>query len=155
MCFAMELAHDAVASPAALPPETVRFKNLVRPEQMPFDNITRKHFDSGDYPQALTRALEAIGADAVRARQGRGESDGRRFWLGLAVYCEHAADGKSVYAGWGIPMVPGREQASARVTPDGGLEGCASAPTRTDRDSRRRWLRSRMKSSAFPWRASG
>ena len=32
-------------------------KNLVRPEQMPFDNITKKHFDSGDYPEALRRAL--------------------------------------------------------------------------------------------------
>src|SRR5213075_1274433 len=30
--------------------------------------------------------------------------------------------GTSVYAGWGIPMVPGHEQATARFTPDGGLE---------------------------------
>ncbi len=34
-------------------PETVRERNLVRPEQMPFENITKKHFDSGDYPEAL------------------------------------------------------------------------------------------------------
>jgi aerobic carbon-monoxide dehydrogenase large subunit len=122
VCFALELALDAVASAAGLKPETVRFKNLVRPEQMPFDNITRKHFDSGDYPQALRRALEAIDADAIRARQRKGEPDGRRIGLGLAIYCEQAAHGTSVYAGWGIPMVPGREQASARITPDGGLE---------------------------------
>ena len=31
-------------------PCAMRLKNLVRPEQMPFDNITNKHFDSGDYP---------------------------------------------------------------------------------------------------------
>jgi carbon-monoxide dehydrogenase large subunit len=122
VCFAMELALDAVASAAGVTPETVRFKNLVRPEQMPFDNITRKHFDSGDYPQALARALKTIDADAIRARQTRGEPDGRRMGLGLAIYCEQAAHGTSVYAGWGIPMVPGREQASARLTPDGGLE---------------------------------
>uniref|UniRef100_UPI0035CB40A5 xanthine dehydrogenase family protein molybdopterin-binding subunit n=1 Tax=uncultured Methylobacterium sp. TaxID=157278 RepID=UPI0035CB40A5 len=30
--------------------------------------------------------------------------------------------GTSVYSGWGIPMVPGHEQAGARLTPDGGLE---------------------------------
>ena len=53
VCFALELMLDAVARQPALSPETVRFRNLVRPEQMPFDNITRKHFDSGDYPQAL------------------------------------------------------------------------------------------------------
>ena len=122
VCFALELALDAVASAAGLTPETVRFRNLVRPEQMPFDNITKKHFDSGDYPQALRRGLEAIGADAIRARQRKGEPDGRLIGLGLAIYCEQSAHGTSVYAGWGIPMVPGREQASARLTPDGGLE---------------------------------
>jgi carbon-monoxide dehydrogenase large subunit len=122
VCFALELALDTVASAAGLSPETVRFRNLVRPEQMPFDNITNKHFDSGDYPQALRRALETIDADAVRARQRKGEPDGRRIGLGLAIYCEQSAHGTSVYAGWGIPMVPGREQASARLTPDGGLE---------------------------------
>jgi aerobic carbon-monoxide dehydrogenase large subunit len=122
VCFALELALDAVAAQAGLSPETVRFRNLVRPEQMPFENITGKHFDSGDYPQALARALTAIDADAVRARQREGEPDGRRIGLGLAIYCEQSAHGTSVYAGWGIPMVPGREQATARLTPDGGLE---------------------------------
>jgi len=47
-------------------------RNLVSPDQMPFDNITRKHFDSGDYPQALRRALTAIDIPAVRARQRAG-----------------------------------------------------------------------------------
>jgi carbon-monoxide dehydrogenase large subunit len=122
VCFALELALDAVAAEAGLPPEAVRLKNLVRPEQMPFDNITKKHFDSGDYPQALTRALAAIDVDAVRARQKAGEPDGRRIGFGLSIYCEQAAHGTSVYSGWGIPMVPGHEQAGARITPDGGLE---------------------------------
>ena len=66
--------------------------------------------------------METIDADAVRARQKAGEPDGRRIGLGLAIYCEQSAHGTSVYAGWGIPMVPGHEQATARLTPDGGLE---------------------------------
>jgi aerobic carbon-monoxide dehydrogenase large subunit len=122
VCFALELMLDTVASAAGLTPETVRFRNLVRPDQMPFDNITGKHFDSGDYPQALASALQAIGSDAIRARQTNDEPDGRKIGLGMAIYCEQSAHGTSVYAGWGIPMVPGREQASARLTPDGGLE---------------------------------
>ncbi|MGH8700509.1 MAG: xanthine dehydrogenase family protein molybdopterin-binding subunit [Burkholderiales bacterium] len=122
VCFALELVLDAIAREAGIEPHEVRLKNLVRPEQMPFDNITKKHFDSGDYPQALRRALAAIDLPAVRARQREGARDGRLIGVGTAVYCEQAAHGTSVYAGWGIPMVPGYEQATARLTPDGGLE---------------------------------
>ena len=122
VCFAMELMLDAVAREAGLEPHEVRLKNLIPPEAMPFDNITGKHFDSGDYPECLRRAVAAIDLTGVRERQGRGEPDGRRVGVGFAVYCEQAAHGTSVYAAWGIPMVPGHEQASARITPDGGLE---------------------------------
>src|ERR1700704_4922697 len=122
VCYALELMLDLVAREAGLEPFEVRMKNLVRPEQMPFDNITKKHFDSGDYPEALRRALDAVDLESIRERQKRGEPDGRLIGIGLSVYCEQGAHGTSVYAGWGIPMVPGHEQATARMTPDGGLE---------------------------------
>lgn len=122
VCFALELVLDALAREAGVEPWELRMKSLVRPEQMPFDNITKKHFDSGDYPEALRQAIVAIDLPAIRARQKRGEADGRRVGFGVSVYCEQAAHGTSVYAGWGIPMVPGYEQATARLTPDGALE---------------------------------
>ncbi len=122
VCFALELVLDAIAREAGLEPHEVRAKILVKPEQMPFNNITKKHFDSGDYPQSLRRAVAAIDLNAVRARQRSSEADGRLIGVGLATYCEQAAHGTSVYYGWGIPMVPGFEQATARLTPDGGLE---------------------------------
>src|SRR6059036_330127 len=95
---------------------------LVSPEQVRVGNITNKHFDSGDYPEAMRRALASIDVQGVRARQRKGEADGRRIGVGVSIYCEQAAHGTSVYSGLGIPMVPGHEQASARLTPDGGLE---------------------------------
>src|SRR3989442_5715056 len=122
VCFALELMLDLVAAEAGLEPGEVRLRNLVRSEQMPFNNITNKHFDSGDYPEAMRRALASIDVEGVRARQRTGELDGRRIGVGVSIYCEQAAHGTSVYAGWGILMVPGHEQASARLTPDGGLE---------------------------------
>jgi aerobic carbon-monoxide dehydrogenase large subunit len=122
VCFALELLLDAIAREARIEPHEVRAKILVQPEQMPFDNITNKHFDSGDYPESLRRALTKIDIDAVRTRQQHGEPDGRLIGVGVSIYCEQAAHGTSVYYGWGIPMVPGYEQATARVTPDGGLE---------------------------------
>ena len=147
VCFAMELMLDAIAREAGLEPHEVRLKNLVQPEQMPFDNITNKHFDSGDYPECLRRAVAAIDLPAVRARQTGGEADGRLIGVGFSIFCEQAAHGTSVYAGWGIPMVPGHEQATARLTPDGGLELRVGAH-RTARGWRPRWRRSPTRSSA-------
>src|SRR5262245_64482964 len=94
----------------------------VPPDKMPFTTITKKWVDSGDYPESLRRAVAAINIQAVRERQKRGEPDGRLIGVGLATYCEQAAHGTSVYYGWGIPMVPGFEQATARLTPAGDLE---------------------------------
>ena len=122
VCFALEVLLDRVARALDMDPVELRLKNLVKPRQMPFDNITGKHFDSGDYPECLRRAAEAIDLRAVRERQRRGETDGRRIGVGFSIFCEQAAHGTSVYAAWGVPMIPGHEQAGARMTPSGGLE---------------------------------
>jgi carbon-monoxide dehydrogenase large subunit len=121
VCYAMEFLMDAIAQQAGLTPEAMRLKNLVPAAAMPFDNITRKHFDSGDYPESLRRVTAAIDVAAVRARQNA-TTGHRKIGLGLAIFCEQGAHGTSVYAGWGIPMVPGHEQAVARLTAEGGLE---------------------------------
>src|SRR5260370_20587612 len=114
----MELMIDAIAREIGKEPHEVRQANLVRPEQMPYDNITDKHFDSGDYPQTLRMAIEPIELDAVRARQRRGEDDGRLIGLGISISSEQTAHGttadgkrRALY-----------EQAFARLTPDGRLD---------------------------------
>ncbi|OIQ95788.1 caffeine dehydrogenase subunit alpha [mine drainage metagenome] len=122
VCYAIETVMDAIAAAARIEPYEVRLRNLVQPHEMPYDNITHKHFDSGDYPESVRRAVKSIDLVGVRARQRQGEADGRRIGFGLAVFCEQGAHGTSVYQGWGIPMVPGREPAAARLTPDGVLE---------------------------------
>ena len=122
VCFALEVTLDALARKLGRESNDIRFKSLVQPEQMPFDNIAKRHFDSGDYPEALRRAVETIDLAKVRARQKAGEPDGRRIGIGFAMYSEQAGHGTSVYAAWGIPMVPGHEQCHARFAPDGALE---------------------------------
>ena len=122
VCFALELMVDAVARELKLEPHEMRLANLVQPGEMPYLNITKKHFDSGDYPEAVRRAARLIDVPGIRARQKRTEPDGRRIGVGFSIYCEQAAHGTSVYFGWGIPMVPGHEQCAARLTPDGVLE---------------------------------
>ncbi len=122
VCFAMELMIDAIARQVGREPWEVRHDNLVPASAMPYDNVSRKHFDSGDYQKSLLLAKERIGFDRWRERQKTGEPDGRRIGIGFATYCEQSAHGTAVFASWGLPLVPGFDQATVRVTPDGGLE---------------------------------
>ena len=118
VCYAMETTLDALARQLGLTAEAIRLANLVPAEAMPYRNLVGKVFDSGDYPEALRRAAAAIDVAAIRARQQAGECVG----FGLAIFCEQGAHGTSVYHGWGIPFVPGYEQALVRLAPDGVLE---------------------------------
>src|SRR6202171_1007391 len=111
VCFALEIMLDAVAVEAGIEPGEVRLRHLAGPDGMAFGNTTNKHFDSGDYPQAMRRALALIDIDAVRARQRAQEPDGRLIGVGLSIYCEQAAHGTSVYARCGTPLGHGQEQA--------------------------------------------
>jgi carbon-monoxide dehydrogenase large subunit len=122
VCLAVEVVMDAIARAASLEPYEVRLRNLVRPEQMPYQNVVKREFDGGDYPQSMRAAVAAIGLPAIRERQRSGEPDGRLIGVGFSVFCEQGAMGTSVVADWGRPVVPGYEQATVRLTADGDLE---------------------------------
>lgn len=122
VCFAIELMMDAIAREVGRDPMAVRAENLVKAEQMPYDNVTGKHYDTGDYPESLKQAAALIDVDAIRARQSAGEDDGRLIGVGFSTFTEQSAHGTKVFAAWGIPLVPGYEQATVRLTPDGELE---------------------------------
>lgn len=122
VCFAMELLMDAIARKVGREPWEVRHDNLVPLEAMPYDNVAKKHYDSGDYRKALGIAKEKLDLAKWRERQKTPEADGRKIGVGFASYCEQTAHGNSVFAAWGLPITPGYDQAFVRVTPDGGLE---------------------------------
>jgi carbon-monoxide dehydrogenase large subunit len=113
---------DAIARETGIEAHEVRLRNLIRPEQMPFDNVAGQHFDSGDYPECVRRAVDAIRFSEVRARQERDSPDGRLVGVGLSFFCEQGAHGTAVLAKWGRPVVPGLEQATVRLTTDGHVE---------------------------------
>lgn len=122
VCFAIELLMDAIAREVGREPWEVRLENLVTAQAMPYTNVARKHYDSGDYPQSLQTVRREIDLDRWRARQRQGEADGRRIGIGFASYCEQSAHGTSVFAAWGLPLIPGYDQATVRMLVDGSLE---------------------------------
>ena len=128
VCFAIELTIDAIARAVGREAWEVRAENLVPATAMPYVNITGKRYDSGDYPASLLTAKDMIGLAAHRAGPQR-DGEGRYIGVGFATYTEQTAHGTKVFAAWGLPLVPGYDQAHVKLTPDGALEVKAGANT--------------------------
>ena len=122
VCFAMELTIDAIARAVGREPADVRAENLVPAGAMPYTNVTGKHYDSGDYPASVAGARRMIDLDAVRARQRTPEPDGRLIGIGFSTFTEQTAHGTKVFGAWGLPLVPGYEQAMVKLAPSGTVE---------------------------------
>ena len=118
--LAIERAVDAFARAAGVDPVTVRTKNLIQPDQLPYTTASGALYDSGDYPRSLTMALEAMDLEALRTEQERRRHEGGRL-LGIGVSSFIERTGGAPGSG---------EYGSVEVTPDGGLivrSGSASA----------------------------
>ena len=93
--FAMERTIDLVARTLGLEPAEVRRRNMIRADEMPYRvGIPYRDgepivYDSGDYPAALAKALDAIGGVAAfRQRQEQARRDNRYLGLGIGCYIE-------------------------------------------------------------------
>ncbi|WP_108261854.1 xanthine dehydrogenase family protein molybdopterin-binding subunit [Mangrovicoccus ximenensis] len=122
VCFAMELTMDAIARAVGKDPLEVRCLNLVPGAAMPYTNVTGKFYDSGDYPAAARAAADMIGAGNFAARKAAAAAEGRLIGLGYACFTEQSAHGTKVFAAWGLPLVPGYEQATVKLAPSGAVE---------------------------------
>jgi carbon-monoxide dehydrogenase large subunit len=124
VCFAIELLLDAVAREVGREPAEVRMENLVGPDLMPYINVANKHYDGGDYPESLRKAMEMADFPQWRKRQRESAQNKsvKRIGIGTATYTEQSAHGTSVFATWGTAVIPGFDSATIRITPDGALE---------------------------------
>jgi aerobic carbon-monoxide dehydrogenase large subunit len=120
-CFAIERTIDEIARRVGRDPLDVRLDNIVRPSQMPYKTIANLLFDNGDYPGLLRLCAKTIDAAAVRARQGKGEADGRLIGLGFGCYSEQTGHGCGEWVARGSPFIPGFESCRAELMPDGTL----------------------------------
>jgi carbon-monoxide dehydrogenase large subunit len=93
--FAMERIIDLVAGSLRLEPAEVRRRNMISAAEMPYrPGILYRDgeeivYDSGDYPGALQKALDAVGGVAgFRRRQQEARRHGRYLGLGIGCYVE-------------------------------------------------------------------
>ena len=121
--FAMERTIDLVARTLGLEPDEVRRRNMIRAQEMPYRvGIPYRDgepivYDSGDYPGALEKALDALGGVAAfRRRQQQARDEGRYLGLGIGCYIE----------GTGVGPF---ESAFVRIDPSGKVYvSCGAAP---------------------------
>ena len=96
--FLLERMTDAAAEACGLSRVEIRERNLLQPDQFPYTTPIGNIYDSGNYPEALRRALEAADWDGWRARQEAARAEGRAIGLGLATCQERAVP--SITAHW-------------------------------------------------------
>jgi carbon-monoxide dehydrogenase large subunit len=89
-------------------PAEVRRKNIIQPDQFPYQSPTGMMYDSGNYDAALTRALDIAHYSERRAAQTqmRKQNSDRLLGIGMACYVEVCGFGPY-------------ESANVRVEPSG------------------------------------
>lgn len=95
----IERLVDMFAREIGMDPAEVRRRNMVRPEQFPFENRLGWTYDSGNYVAALDRALEMIGYDQVAERKAEARSRGKRLGVGIGSYVTIGGVGPSARMG--------------------------------------------------------
>ena len=137
-CFAMERSIDIVARTLGLEPAEVRRRNMIPADEMPYSAgmLYRDGepivYDSGDYPGALDKALDAVGGVAgFRRRQEEARRQGRYLGLGIGCYIEGTGvgpfegavvrihpDGKIYISSGACPQGQGMETIFAQIVAD-------------------------------------
>ena len=117
--FVMDRAVDRLAHALGLDPAEIRRRNFVQADEMPYDTgqLYRDGqplvYDTGNFPEALEKALEAIDYDTFRAEQDALRARGIYRGVGISSYIEGTGvgpyEGATVYvdASGGVVVATG------------------------------------------------
>jgi carbon-monoxide dehydrogenase large subunit len=90
---------DRLAVELKIDPVEVRRRNLLPPFENGHAVVTGLSYDSGNYQQALDKALDCAGYRELRAEQARLRNEGRYLGIGVSTYVEICGLGPSQVAG--------------------------------------------------------
>ncbi len=115
--YLIERLMQTAAYELGIDPAEMRLRNFIQPEQFPYETATGFVYDSGDYPTALQKALDAAGYDELRAEQAAAREEGRLVGIGIAHFTEAVGAGPAhTYDIAGLKMI---DSAELRVHPTG------------------------------------
>ncbi len=79
----LERVVDICAHQLGIPPDEMRLRNYIRPEEFPYTTPNGCVYDSGNYPKMLQVAKERIGWEDWQKKQAMARAEGR--WLGIGI----------------------------------------------------------------------
>ena len=91
----IERMVDVLADELAMDAAEIRFKNFIQPEQFPYMSPTGWEYDSGNYPAALNKALDAIGYQELLREQAEKRARGELMGIGISTFTEVVGAGPS------------------------------------------------------------
>jgi carbon-monoxide dehydrogenase large subunit len=84
----IERLTDMMANKLGEDPADFRMKNFIQPEQFPYKSPTYWEYDSGNYPAALQKAMDAIGYEELRKEQAEKRARGELMGIGISSFTE-------------------------------------------------------------------
>jgi carbon-monoxide dehydrogenase large subunit len=118
-CFSIERAMDEVANELGMDVLDVRRRNLVRPEEFPYESITGLEYDSGSFIESLDKLRELADYDGLRREQEAARREGRYLGIGFGCYTEQSSYTTSEFLKRGAPIVHGFESSHVQMDPSG------------------------------------
>ncbi len=69
--YMIERLIDILAQKLDMDPAELRWRNFIQPGQFPYKSALGWEYDSGNYPTAMRKAMEAVGYSSLRAEQAQ------------------------------------------------------------------------------------
>ncbi len=89
--YVIERLVDKCALDMGLTREEIRRRNFIRPDQMPYTTPGKRMYDTGEFNEHMTLALERAGYHTFGQRAAEAKSRGRIRGIGFATYIEACA----------------------------------------------------------------
>jgi aerobic carbon-monoxide dehydrogenase large subunit len=122
--YAIERTMDALARKVGLDPAEIRRRNFITPDQFPYESGAGLTLDSGNYGEALEKALHLVDYEGLRKEQAdrRNQGSTTHLGVGLSSYLEMCGLAPSRVLSSLKYAAGGWEAATIRVLPTGKVQ---------------------------------
>jgi carbon-monoxide dehydrogenase large subunit len=119
--YLLERLVDKAARETGIDRVEIRRKNLIQPDQFPYQTPVALQYDIGDYPATLDLALEAIDYAHLDDRKAEARDRGKLRGFGISTYIEACGIAPSALVGALGARAGLYEAATVRVHPTGSV----------------------------------